>query len=66
MVYFPKQISNYSTHFPLVVFEVYIYIYIYNIDVLCNISSKEHLPLKHVGVYAVYNAINLQICLCTC
>jgi len=42
-------------------------------DVLCNTSFKEHLPEdghngwpKHVRGYAVYNTINLHICLCTC
>jgi hypothetical protein len=43
-------------------------------DILCNIAFKEHLPedghkqqLKHVQAgYAIYNTINLHICICTC
>jgi hypothetical protein len=40
-------------------------------DVLCYISFKMHLPEdghnswpKHVAGYAVYNTINLYICIC--
>jgi len=42
-------------------------------DVLYNISFKEHLPEdgnnrwpKHAAGYAVYNTINLHICIGTC
>ena len=41
--------------------------------ILCNIYVKEHLPEyghnswpKHVAGYALYNAINLLICIYTC
>ena len=41
-------------------------------NALCNISFKEHLPEdghnswpKHAAGYAVYNKINLHICICT-
>ena len=52
------------------------YIYICELnsfDVMCNASFKEHLPedghnrwTKDAGGQAVHNAINLQICICTC
>jgi len=42
-------------------------------DVLCTTSLQAHLPEdghnrwpKHVAGYAVYNEINLRICVCTC
>jgi len=62
----------FNTDFKLFIQDLTFYICILFLS-LCNTSFKEHLPEdghnrwpKHVAGYAVYNTINLHICICTC
>jgi hypothetical protein len=57
----------------IILFKTLHFIFLNCFDVLCNISFKEHLPEdghnmwpKHVTIYAVYNKINVHICVCNC